>query len=466
MADKTETVPRLTEGVEVSKLSLGPQEAFVLSCVDGFLGVADIADLAGLPLKSVRAAIDKLAELGAISWEHKQEQPLYSQAELNEDVELDTKLKLQVLETFYRLDSLTHYEVLNVEEQADRQAIRQSYFQLSKKFHPDTLYGKQLGSYKGKMEVVFKRLTEAYEVLGKKKSREGYDRYLVSQKLIQTAEEKLFHGERKAEAIERAIKNASAPPPGRGQPAEEAKPSSPPEKEPSPKEKKRKRKRDLLMRRLRGAATKLPAHQLSDEYLKRGERDARADALARLTSSLKQTAKFTGGIDQVEKHLMGAKVAEADGDLIKAANALRMALALAPDRPDILPEYRRINGTLQAELLDTHRKQAEYEEEQKMFSAAAISWAKVTEGDPDNAGAPRRCAMALWQAGGDLRTARAYAQRALDLAPENVENRVLLARIYLGAKMDNSAKRELEEVVRVDPTHQIANNLLAKLSGK
>ena len=57
-------------------------------------------------------------------------------------------------------------------------ALGSPAFRLSKQFHPDTLFGKRLGSYKQKMEAVFKRLTDAYDVLGKKKRRAKYDEYL------------------------------------------------------------------------------------------------------------------------------------------------------------------------------------------------------------------------------------------------------------------------------------------------
>ncbi len=477
MQGENEEIPSLVEGTDLASMDLGPQEAFVLSCIDGVLGVADLADLVGLPPGSVRSALDKLTELGLVRWAPApgSSAPLYSQAELDEDVDLDQDLRKRVLDTYHRADDITHYEVLGLPHDADRVQIRQAYFQLSKVFHPDTLYGKRLGSYKPKMEVVFRKLTDAYEVLGKKQKREGYDRYLASQELLRSAEQELSRGERKAQAIKRAVEQgvsipSAAPEVGPGPEPESARPaaeSPPPAEKPlSAKERRLQRKRDLLLVRLKGAATKLPAERFAPEKLARSPAEERKDALRKLTASLKRTAEFTGGIDRIQKHLMSAKVAEADDDLAKAASALRMALALAPDRPDILSEYRRINGTLQADLLKTHKAQAEYEEESKMWAAAAISWAKVAEGAPDDPVPPRRVATALWKATGDLKTARAYAQRAIELAPNHTETRVLLAQIYLAANMGNSALKELEAVMEQEPRNQAANNLLAKIRGK
>src|SRR5262249_3120693 len=60
----------------------------------------------------------------------------------------------------------------------DKKAVRAAYFELSRTFHPDTMFRKNLGSYKQKMEAVFRKLTEAYETLGKKRTRDAYDEYL------------------------------------------------------------------------------------------------------------------------------------------------------------------------------------------------------------------------------------------------------------------------------------------------
>lgn len=469
-----EQVPTLVEGADVASKDLGPREAFLLSCIDGTLGLIDLADLAGLAEPDVKVAIDRLTELGLVSWgtADGSGQSSFKRAGLDEEVDLDPEMQKRVLETFHGLEELTHYQALDIENTADRQEIRQAYFQLSKVFHPDTLYGKKLGSYKSKMEAIFRRITDAYDVLGKEKKREGYDRYLASQEILRSAEQELSRGERKAKALQRAVEKGVSLPPVEGMatpPAQSSKAeagTTQVESAESAEERRRQRKRDLLLRRLKGASTKLPAQKFSPESIKKAPVSEREDALRKLTASLKQSAEFTGGIDQVQKHLMSAKVAEADDNLAKAASALRMALALAPDRADISNEYRRINGALQANMLETHRTQARYEEDSKMWAAAAISWAKVAEGDPNDAVAPKRVAQALWQAGGDLKTARAYVQRAIDLAPDNLETRILLARIYLGAKMENSARKELQGIIEKEPDNHLANNLLAKLEGK
>ncbi|MBW2375193.1 MAG: tetratricopeptide repeat protein [Deltaproteobacteria bacterium] len=142
-----------------------------------------------------------------------------------------------------------------------------------------------------------------------------------------------------------------------------------------------------------------------------------------------------------------------------------MAIALDSTSNDLQQEYQRVNANLRVQLVDIHRQQAKYEEENALWSAASISWAKVAEAAPDDATAPRHAAAALMAAGGDLRKARDFALRSLELAPDSLEARLLLARIYIGAGMDASAAKELDEAAKLDPGHEMVKNLRKQLAG-
>jgi len=63
------------------------------------------------------------------------------------------------------------YKVLGVNKSDDKGKIKKAYFQLAKKYHPDTNKGDEKAAEK------FKEVTEAYEVLSDDKQRELYDTY-------------------------------------------------------------------------------------------------------------------------------------------------------------------------------------------------------------------------------------------------------------------------------------------------
>lgn len=72
----------------------------------------------------------------------------------------------------------TLYQLLGVRDNVDRRAIRDAYFKLSKQFHPDAFYGRNLGPMRDRLDAVFRALTNAYDVLSNKNNRAEYDRSL------------------------------------------------------------------------------------------------------------------------------------------------------------------------------------------------------------------------------------------------------------------------------------------------
>ncbi len=82
----------------------------------------------------------------------------------------------EVLEKFEGLKGKTHFEVLEVEPNAGPDKIKDAYFQLAKRYHPDSHHREAvLEDVKDKLDAVFIRLGEAYDVLRNPRSRAGYE---------------------------------------------------------------------------------------------------------------------------------------------------------------------------------------------------------------------------------------------------------------------------------------------------
>ena len=74
------------------------------------------------------------------------------------------------------IDQKGFYEILLLPRTADDKAIKRAYYKLSKEFHPDRYYRKNLGPWKGKLQAVFNRVTEAYRTLANPDARAEYDK--------------------------------------------------------------------------------------------------------------------------------------------------------------------------------------------------------------------------------------------------------------------------------------------------
>ena len=502
-------IPKLADDLELTSLEITPFEGFILSRIDGRTTLQDIADSTGSTKEAVVALLTRLG--AAIEWvgesprvtsrtsgttkkpaKHtpargivrtKPAPPgasrvLYDPTELEEDVDLDIDRRRAILDMFYRLEEMDHYEILGVSRKAEKREIRDAYFALSKQFHPDTLFGKRLGSYKTKMEGVFKSLTDAYDVLSKKKKRAKYDEYLEAHDRLMGVERGLEDGERAADDLERevretvegavvmpsTVRESDPPPSDPPPPAPESRPPTPskaPTTPPRATAQERKRRARALLEKRMGRTVPPPSRPPPPRESKHPT--SRDDLLRGLATSLKQVARITGGVERVERHVADAAAAEKAGDLVGAVNALRLGLALDPERTDIATKMEVLRKQLTTQLADTYEKQALYEEEQENWAAAARSWAKVTEGRPGRAQAPRRAAEALLKAEGDLRKARDFAQLAVDLQPSSVPNRLVLAQVFLAAGMSVSAAKELDEAARLDPKDEMVKNLQRQL---
>src|SRR5690606_39919904 len=131
-----------------------------------------------------------------------------------------------------------YYELLNVERHAEKKEIKGAYYQVVSLFHPDKYFGKNLGTFKGKLERIFQTLTEAHDTLTRKATRTEYDSYLNSQQRTRALDRMLTDDRQRAREVDqvkrlieqqaRVLERASARPPARSpsQPAQRT--SNPP----------------------------------------------------------------------------------------------------------------------------------------------------------------------------------------------------------------------------------------------
>lgn len=402
---------------------------------------------------------------------------LYDPRELDEAADLPLERKRQILDLFYRMPKLDYYELLGVAYTAERKEIRAAYFALSKAFHPDSMFRKELGSFKAKMSSVFQALTEAYETLSKKKSREEYDAYLRSTRSIKDAERALANEDvLRVEAHVEVPRPPPLPTAAYEPPAPTPLPAAapPPERrEPSPEA--RRLAREVLERRLRGIvprgastegtarAADKPPSATSPPAVPAPGSPARQDIARRLMGSLIEASKVTGSGDKLTRALQASRSALDRGDIADAVQHMARAVSLAPERADLELEYQRLSRMLAEKMADDYAEQARFEMKHGKWAAAAVSWAKVCEGRPDDAQAQRSAGYALLKEGGDLRSAQKYAQRATFLAPGDVDARILLAQIYLTVGLKLNARRELDTAAKLDPENEMVKNLLSEL---
>jgi len=123
----------------------------------------------------------------------------FDPAALSEDVELDVERRKEILLADANLDRWSHWEMLGIAWNAPGAAAKDAYIEKVKVFHPDRYAGKRIGSYRGRLERVFKRLTEARDALVDEAQRAAYARKTAPAMEFARMEARRLEDERRAE---------------------------------------------------------------------------------------------------------------------------------------------------------------------------------------------------------------------------------------------------------------------------
>jgi len=95
-------------------------------------------------------------------------------------LDLPTELQQRILALDSTLESLDYFQLLGVERDADARSIKRAYFALSREFHPDRYFRRRIGEFEARLDRIFKRIVEAYELLHDPSTRAEVERNLLS----------------------------------------------------------------------------------------------------------------------------------------------------------------------------------------------------------------------------------------------------------------------------------------------
>jgi tetratricopeptide (TPR) repeat protein len=207
------------------KLQLSPTDGYVLSRVDGTTSAHEIVQMIPLPAEAVERSLLGLLSTGVIEYvagtrkprpapgstaapagtasspdtppppadDAPSAPPPAPAASPPEDVAAappeapeaeasppspDDDRRREVVEAFEGLKTRSLFEVLGVPRSATEADVKDAYFRLAKRFHPDAHHGESLADLRDALEAVFIRLGEAYETLRDPRRRADYEQRL------------------------------------------------------------------------------------------------------------------------------------------------------------------------------------------------------------------------------------------------------------------------------------------------
>ncbi len=486
-------VPRPAARVDLAKVKLSAEEGFVWSRVDGILTVEEICTVTGLSPGRTVAILERLAELGLIELETEQSQPeaaggrpaaqqpskeapgaqartaanpapaAQPQDDSIEDFEPDPESDLpldvqkKILAFWRRLDEMDFYEVLGVGREADRKEILRAYKRRSRTFHPDRYYGKRLGRYGHMLEEIFQHLTKVRDFLSNEEKRRAYDESLAEDARLEQAIQDA------ARAQEEALANTVSASQQGDSPPQETEAPRPYRKRPS-----RLRLKALASVLGVSQSERKPRSQPSGpgepapEMQQPPRRPRRRPSVRfRIPASMAPVgpdkAKAQRFYEEGLKKLL-------DGNFVGAATSLKLALTFDPGNEEYKAKYQVASERASQLVAERYFKQARFQESVGRWEAAARLYAQAADQDPKGEYLAR-AAEALLQAG-DVRRAMDYARKGVQLDPQKPEPHMTLAKVCVEAGLLKNARREIEEVLGLDPENELAKTLLKEIRKK
>ena len=180
-------------------IALTPTDGFVLSRVDGSLSAREVIQATPLEIEETQRSLFGLLCTGVVEYlplppkpkpavrmprartiapppdpaaEPTPEQKAHT-------AEMEARRK-EILETFDKLKGSTHFDVLGIARTANEAQVKAAYFSAAKRFHPDTRHDPALADLREKMDAIFIRLGNAFEVLRNPRTRLPYEATLPS----------------------------------------------------------------------------------------------------------------------------------------------------------------------------------------------------------------------------------------------------------------------------------------------
>jgi len=301
---------------------------------------------------------------------------------------------------------LDAFELLGIEPTTDRKVLKNAYFTFSKRFHPDSFFRKQLGSFGDLLQRVYKDATDVHDLLQENDEfREVYARVVSARNLLFRARLEADRSQAEAARAERA----------------------------------------------------------------REETDGRKAELQALLQSRVDARRSRPDANPVSRNLTKAETYYAEGmklyteeRFVQAAASLQLALTFDPHNDIYRQAFERVNDKakqVRAEQIWKRGVMADSigqsREALALYREALEYWRRHDY--------LARTAELMLSMNEDLNQAAELARLAGEAAPQKVDYLLLLGRIYEQASLTKRALATYERALQLDPKSEAAKKAVRAL---
>lgn len=335
----------------------------------------------------------------------------FDRRRLLERCELSITTRREIIFLDAMADQLDHFEYLGMEPTDNQKDWRRAYFRFSKRFHPDTFFRREVGSFGEMARRIYTRATDLHDTFSADDDLRAV--YLRAINARNTAYRDALETARLAREALRQQQIG---------------------KEKTRRDEKEQSRRADLQRQ---AIRRKVALRSRLESTSRGRRERRGNPMQGRID--RATQFYERGMQQYE----GEK-------FIEAATSLQLAMNFDPNNDSYRLAYEKVSHKAKAIRAEMIWKTGYMQESVARLDEAMELYAEAVAIQPR----PDFCihlAELMVSMGHDLHRAADLARSACDAQPENVDYLLLLARIYEKESLVKKATAALDRAARLSP---------------
>jgi curved DNA-binding protein CbpA len=312
-------------------------------------------------------------------------------------------------------ESDDHYALLAVSRTAEPKQIQAAFYDLSRRWHPDRFFRKEIGDWGEQIENVFVAVTEAYRILGSDTSRKKYD-----------------------------LEHRSAGTSPRVQRPETATPDR--------------------ASATGGRRTTHGTDPFGESRRRARQRTAASQQAGRSSRSIaNMREQVLARLKKARRYYLAGKADYEEGNVLKASTTLALATTYDPKNAT----YKALADRVRVEARKIQSKSfvnaAEAAESFANWREALANYKKAVEYGTENPRAFFRLGVLVRRAEDDRRQALTFMRQAVTLEPDNIEYLLGLGELYSELGLTLNARSHYERVRKLDKTNEEAKARLKAL---
>ncbi|MDP7039673.1 MAG: hypothetical protein QGI45_10980 [Myxococcota bacterium] len=168
--------PKLLKEVDVPALNLDEEVLSILAHIDGENDCEKLAVLMKLSQEELRTKLALLEQNGVIGFED-----VAPVAKSDAKCDLTPDEQNMIIAQEKVIAEGNYFEILDLAPSVRGADLRKAFLAGSKRFHPDMYFGRKLGDFRKRMEIIFRAMKEAHDFLAEDDQRKVYAKKIIEE---------------------------------------------------------------------------------------------------------------------------------------------------------------------------------------------------------------------------------------------------------------------------------------------